>query len=163
MKVKAACAIRGFQRGNIQLLQMHKPGGNSLMPHFELPQVAVPSMNAVHAEELEVLAALEKALEDGETDAIAKAARAFLDHVEEHFSREERLMEQYGFPPYPIHRHEHELMRARVKDLCENCASDDGRQALLRFVREEFPAWLTQHVSTMDTVTAQFLAMQGVE
>ncbi len=133
------------------------------MPSLELPQVAVPSMNAVHMEELDVLSALEKALDSGNAEAIANAAQAFLDHVETHFSREEHLMEQYGFPPYPIHRHEHDLMRARVKDLCENCLNDTGREALLHFVRDEFPAWLTQHVSTMDMVTAQFLAMQGVE
>jgi len=135
----------------------------NVMPNIELPQVAVPSMNAVHAEEMEVLAALDEALTQGDAEAIKQAAQAFLAHVEEHFSREERLMEQYGFPPYPIHRHEHELMRARVKEVCGQCDTEDGRQALARFVREEFPAWLTQHVSTMDMVTAQFLAMQGVE
>ncbi len=131
--------------------------------HIEIPQVMVPSMNATHAEEVEIVQALEAALESGADAAIADAARAFADHVEVHFSREEELMRAHAFPPYPIHKGEHDRMRAIVGELCANCDNDAGRAALLTFVRKDFPAWLAQHVSTLDTVTAQFLSMHGVE
>ena len=128
-----------------------------------LPQVAVASMNATHAEELAILEELAAALATpGDAERLERAVEAFREHVEHHFSREERLMEEYGFPPYPIHRSEHDRMRALVARLCDGWRTAEGRAALQRFVEREFPDWLTQHVETMDTVTAQFLAMHGV-
>jgi len=130
---------------------------------IDIPQVMVPSMNATHAEEVEILRMLEAALDGTDDAAIAEAARAFADHVEVHFSREEELMRAHAFPPYPIHKGEHDRMRGIVRELCGNCDNDAGRAALLSFIRRDFPAWLGQHVSTLDTVTAQFLSMHGVE
>ena len=131
--------------------------------NIEIPQVAVPSMNATHAEEVEVLRALAEALEGGSEEAIGEAARALAEHVEEHFSREEDLMRQHHFPPFPIHKAEHDRMRAIVAELCAGWRDEAGREALKRFVEADFPNWLAQHVSTLDTVTAQFLSMHGVE
>ena len=132
---------------------------------IHLPQVAVASMNATHEEELALLRELAALLADPDAapEDLEKAIAAFRDHVETHFSREEKLMETYGFPPYPIHRAEHDRMRRLVTELCYGWRTEAGRAALQRFVTQEFPDWLTQHVETMDFVTAQFLAMHGVE
>ncbi len=133
--------------------------------NISLPQVAVASMNATHEEELALLHALADLLAepDAAPERLEEAVKAFRDHVEAHFSREEKLMETYGFPPYPIHRAEHDRMRHLVAELCDGWRTPEGRAALQRFVTQEFPDWLTQHVETMDFVTAQFLAMHGVE
>jgi hemerythrin len=130
-----------------------------------LPQVSVASMNATHEEELTLLRELANILAEAEPDEerLGAAVSAFRDHVEQHFSREEGLMEAYGFPPYPIHKSEHDRMRRIVSEYCANWNSAEGRAALQRFVTQEFPDWLSQHVQTMDMVTAQFLAMHGVE
>ncbi len=132
---------------------------------FSLPQVAVASMNATHEEELSLLRTLADLLADPDSDParLEEAVTAFRDHVEAHFSGEEKLMETYGFPPYPIHRAEHDRMRRLVTELCDGWQTETGRAALQRFVTREFPDWLIQHVETMDFVTAQFLAMHGVE
>ena len=130
---------------------------------LDLPQVAVASMNATHAEEVALLRDLLSALDADDAARAAELATAFAVHVEEHFAREERLMEQYGFPPYPIHKSEHDRMRPVVAELCAGADSAEGRAALARFIREEFLPWLSSHVATMDTATAHFLSMQGVE
>ena len=129
----------------------------------DIPRVAVESMNATHAEEVALLRDLLSALEADDVARVAELAATFAAHVEEHFAREERLMEQHGFPPYPIHKSEHDRMRPLVAEHCAGVGSADGRVALLRFIREEFLPWLTSHVATMDTATAHFLAMQGVK
>lgn len=133
------------------------------MPDIQLPQVAVESMNATHAEELNLIAGLLRSLEQDDVPGVMQAATAFAVHVEEHFAREERLMEQYGFPPYPIHKHEHEQMRPLVAQACANVDTPQGREELRRFIEQQFLPWLENHVATMDTATAHFLAMQGVE
>ena len=131
--------------------------------NIEIPQVMVPSMNATHAEELEVLEALAAALDGDDDEALERAANAMVEHVEVHFSREEENMRACNFPPYPIHKGEHDRMRAIVREKCAGWNNPQGREALKRFVEEEFPQWLFEHVSTLDTVTAQFLHMHGVE
>ena len=131
--------------------------------NIDLPQVAVPSMNATHAEELALLRDLLAALDADDAARVMELATALAVHVEEHFAREERLMEQYGFPPYPLHKSEHDRIRPVVAEHCAGADSAEGRAALARFIREEFLPWLTSHVSTMDTATAHFLSMQGVE
>ena len=131
--------------------------------NIDLPQVAVPSMNATHTEELALLRDLLSALDADDAARAAELATAFAVHVEEHFAREERLMEQYGFPPYPIHKGEHDRMRPLVAEMCAGADNAEGRARLAGFIREEFLPWLTSHVSTMDTATAHFLAMQGVD
>lgn len=133
------------------------------LARIQVPRVALASMNATHAEELDIIERLLAALKADDAAATQAAARDFLAHVEEHFSREERLMEQYGFPPYPIHKAEHERMRQQVARACAALDAPPGRAALLRFLREEFLPWLQGHVATMDTATAHFLAMQGAE
>ena len=129
----------------------------------ELPEVAVASMNATHAEEMEILQRLLAALASDTAEAAAAAAEEFLRHVEAHFGREERLMEQYGFPPYPMHKGEHDQMRALVANACGDVGTAEGRARLRAFLERDFLPWLVNHVTTMDTVTAQFLAMHGVE
>ena len=131
--------------------------------NIDIPQVMVASMNATHAEEVEIVRQLAAALEGDDDKALEEAANALAEHVEVHFTREEDNMRAHHFPPYPIHKSEHDRMRAIVRQLCDGWKSPEGRAALRRFVNEEFPEWLARHVSTLDTVTAQYLAMQGVE
>jgi hemerythrin len=54
-------------------------------------------------------------------------------------------------------------MRPVVAELCAGADSEEGRARLAQFIREEFLPWLSGHVATMDTATAHFLSMQGVE
>ncbi len=135
-------------------------GGKTLL---DLPEVAVASMNATHAEEMEIIERLLAALAADDAPAVQEAAEDFARHVEEHFSREERLMEQHGFPPYPIHKGEHDYMRAEVAAVCAVVDMAEGRAKLKAFLEQEFLPWLVNHVSTMDMATAHFLAMHGVE
>ena len=129
----------------------------------DYPQVAVESMNATHANEHRLLQELLAALNGDNEEALAAAVEAFSTHVHEHFAREEGLMQEYGFPPYPMHKGEHERLLAHLDEICANWQTPEGRAALKRFAEVEYPTWLSQHVSTMDMVTAQFLAMHGVE
>ncbi len=135
--------------------------GETTLP--DLPRVAVASMNATHAEELAIIERLLAALAEDDAAAAQAAAEDFARHVEEHFSREERLMERHGFPPYPIHKGEHDRVRAVVAQACAGLDTAEGRERLKAFIERDFLPWLVNHVSTLDTATAHFLAMQGVE
>lgn len=127
-----------------------------------IPLVALESMNQTHREEVEMVNHLADLLVKGvagelDEKAITAQTQCWIEHTREHFARENRLMEQYGFPAYAVHRDEHE----RVLNLLEELQQDWLRQLspypLAEFLCNDWPAWFDNHVKTMDQVTAAFL------
>ncbi len=128
-----------------------------------IPQVAVESMNRTHREEVDLvneLGALLRHAVEGEMDtaAIDRALDRWLRHTEAHFDRENRLMEEYGFPPFPIHAQEHATVLEELRRLQSQWLADRQLEPLRAFVLERWPQWFLMHVNSMDTITAQFLA-----
>ena len=113
-------------------------------------------MDADHQEFVELLSATARA-EDAEFPAcFAKIAT----HLREHLAREEELMRQHGFPPYPIHKHEHDRVRLELEGIEKRLAA--GNLALARgYVREALPDWFMAHKNTMDSATAGWIRAQG--
>ncbi|NTV94009.1 MAG: hemerythrin family protein [Thiobacillus sp.] len=110
------------------------------------------------AEQLEaMLAALPAYPADGAT--LAQACRAFLDHNREHFGREEVAMQATGFPPYPVHKNEHERALDWLAGLTAGIAAGSADPAMVvRVIGQEIPAWFIQHIQTMDWATANWIA-----
>jgi len=112
--------------------------------------VGIPSIDALHLELEERLAALTDA------DAGAPAALAALqDHLQRHFSHEEALMAQSGFPMAECHAREHlsvvEVVTEVQRLLAEGDAAPLGRLA---------PAmleWFAVHATSMDAALASYL------
>jgi len=132
-----------------------------------LPQVAVGFMNEDHREEARLLNAVTAALtalRDGRGGRaeVTRAWRALEQHTRAHFAREERAMAQTDFPPFEVHRAEHELVLSAME--AELSAFEEvGEVArLARYVEIAMPAWFLRHIETMDFVTARFLAARGV-
>ena len=74
----------------------------------QLPQVALDFMNTVHCEELLLTQTLLQALAAVQGKArIDALLDEWVEHSVAHFAREERLMEEYRFPPFMIHQGEH--------------------------------------------------------
>jgi hemerythrin len=131
-----------------------------------IPQVALHSMNDTHAEEVELINRIADLLQqDSSTldrSALEQALDEWLEHTRQHFEREHALMEQSGFPAYPIHRREHQRVLGLIEQLVEDFRRGGEIAPLADFVLEQWPAWFDQHVRTMDTATAQFARMRGL-
>lgn len=131
-----------------------------------IPQVALASMNATHAEEVELVGRIGELLQqkDAERDQTKLHAllNEWLEHTHQHFEREHALMEKIGFPAYAIHRNEHLRVLGQLSTLIQDVLAGGSLAELRRFVLEDWPAWFDQHVRTMDTATAQFARMRGV-
>ena len=130
-----------------------------------IPQVPLAFINADHQEEARLLNDLfdaVEALRAGRADREPVLARFDLlfDHTRAHFGREEAAMERTGFPPYPVHKGEHERVLAELAEE-GRCFADGGDvERLWRYVSEAVPAWFVAHIQTMDHVTARFVAMR---
>jgi len=138
----------------------------SLIDKERLPRVDLESMNEVHLSEVDIVNELSDLLDAHSEDAslvseIHAKFEELIEHTQEHFASEERLMLEGRFPPYSIHRAEHQRQLARVSAVYESWAG--GRDvALLRgFIQRELPDWVRNHILTMDTVTAQYLCASG--
>ena len=125
---------------------------------FNLPEVALPFMNAVHAEELALVEQLRSALHDATDYALCDTLfNEWIQHTHEHFDREERLMLEYDFFATPCHQGEHQQALQQLLAVQQYWLRERDAQGIIGYI-SEWHAWLQNHISTMDFVTAQFLS-----
>jgi hemerythrin len=130
--------------------------------------VEVDSMNQIHYEEADMLNELDALMQQREAgDASDEALEAKLDefmaHMTAHFRGEEVQMQAINFPPYPIHKSEHDLQIEQARQTINAWKASHDLQPLADYLRVELPQWLEQHIATMDKITAHFFAMNGKE
>lgn len=130
-----------------------------------LPRVAIESMNQVHEEELALVNGLANKLEAcvaGEITAQALDAplAALVAHMQAHFSGEEERMQAAAFPAFAVHRSDHNATLQEAQAVLDDWRARRDTELLAVYLHDTLGAWLVQHISTMDTVTALYL--QGV-
>ncbi len=128
-----------------------------------IPELPVTRMNSTHHDEVALVNRIARCLGEAGApcDELDSLLTEWVTHTEAHFGRENRWMQTYGFPAYPIHAGEHERVLGHLRDLCARWRDSGDTSELVRFVNEEWPRWFEQHLAGMDTVTAQFLAQAG--
>lgn len=128
----------------------------------EIPEVAMPFMQATHLEEITMLNEIFQLLEqegfEKNTPDLANKIEALHLHTHAHFSREEEQMLVYNFPPYPIHKQAHDEYLREFDALIDTWRNNGDVAPVASFLIKNTPAWMMQHISTMDFVTANFLA-----
>jgi hemerythrin len=131
-----------------------------------IPAVALSFMNDDHHLEACLLNDLADAIEHHRAGRAAPGAvverfERLLAHTREHFAREELAMEEADFPPYPMHKAEHDRVLAEM-EAEERAFQQRGDTARLwAYVSEAVPAWFVQHIQSMDLVTSRFVAARA--
>ncbi len=130
-----------------------------LIPKFSLPLVKYQGMNLVHQKEVEILNKLYEALiSDRKSDEITSLLEDFIQDVKEHFSYEEDLMKKTRFFAYECHSEEHKRVLKELEDIKENWERTKNVEFLRRYFEEVFKPWITEHILTMDTITAEWIS-----
>lgn len=125
-----------------------------------IPKVAFDEMNGVHAEEVEQLNRIEAMLDAGAGEAeLADVLEALFDHTRAHFANEERLMKEVNFPAYQMHKSEHDRALNAFQLVMMEWRNRKDNDVLRDYICSEVPQWLHQHIASMDTATANFIAM----
>ena len=124
-----------------------------LVEDFELNYLlGNPQMDATHRVFVEQLNALDSAPVDRFPDLF----KALVDHTEEHFDAELKLMTQSAFPATQEHVDEHRRVLGQMHQFAERIRS--GRLLMARaYVREQLPGWFKLHAVTMDSALAAHL------
>jgi hemerythrin len=131
----------------------------------ELSLVAMDFMNEVHKEEVVMINTLFKAILSYEEDpsveniqSIELSYQAWYSHTLVHFKNEEDKMIKLKFPPYLMHKGEHDKALLRMEEVHAFWQQTKEIQAFKVYLIEELPSWLKHHIATMDTITATFFS-----
>lgn len=126
------------------------------------PQVAVEFMNRDHAEFAGLRERLLDALSGDVHNATIDGLLAELvDHTARHFADEERMMVEASFPPYEVHKAEHDHVLAEMQARGSRWSQDTDVDALRRWIEKDVGDWFIGHVGSMDLVTAAFVERKG--
>jgi len=123
-----------------------------------IPLVSIDSMNETHMEEVEIINTMLGQLEEkADFGAISKTFEELLEHIQEHFAGEEKLMKESYYPSLNMHKADHGkvLNEARYAEMQWRNKKDVD--ALKEYIEEEIIPWLDQHIKAMDMPMADFL------
>lgn len=113
------------------------------------PKVGYELIDHDHEEFIELVNRLDTAT-NNEFPALFQQ---LFEHTEQHFDRENQLMQQFGFPAESEHKGEHQRVLGEFKQF--KTRVDKGMITFGRsFVRERLPQWFGLHVTTMDSALA---------
>jgi hemerythrin len=128
----------------------------------EIPIISHDSMHETHLEEVNLINELGYKIEqyvDGnvDNDVISDKLTEWIDHTRQHFDEENRLMEEFDFSAYPMHKLEHQKVLSHIEKLQKIWVDDAQIEPMADYIFLEWPTWFDNHVNTMDLVTAEFL------
>ena len=136
-----------------------------LIEKDELPLVTMNFMNETHNEDREIINEIfelilhyEKNPSQNNTENINVSYQKWFNHTVEHFNVEEEKMRELNFPPYTFHKGEHDKALELMHEVFSEWKESENIFILKRYFIEDLPLWLTQHIQSMDMVTAEFFA-----
>lgn len=128
-----------------------------------MPLVAMEFMNNTHKEDVEIINELFElilAYEESPTlenkKKIDEQYNTWFEHTVEHFRVEEVMMQEKNFPPYPMHKGEHENGLRIMDEVFRSWQEKGDVDMLKNYFSDHLVPWLMNHINTMDTVTARF-------
>ena len=125
---------------------------------LEYPQVALEFMNRDHAEFIALRDRLLGLLSGPAPDAgVDTLLDELLEHTRHHFAEEERLMQEARFPPYPVHKVEHDKVLTEMEARIRGWQQEHDSAALRQWLDRGVGDWFVNHVSTMEFVTARYI------
>lgn len=130
---------------------------NNVLEVSAIPQVAMDVMNDVHREELEIVNNINSAIVADDAAQITQLCQLWLGHTKAHFDKENSMMEKYAFPAYHCHYGEHTDALQGLEAIVNAWEESNDLEALAVYVRDTWPIWYVNHITTMDTVTSAFI------
>lgn len=90
-----------------------------------------------------------------------QALDELLEYTKFHFAREEKLMEDNGYPDFQSHRRQHKHMTEHVVKMVKEYQDDSEKtvEDLLNFLKD----WLINHINGSDKEYSGFLREKGVK
>ena len=115
-------------------------------------------MNEVHIEEVHIINRLFENLNThSDFEIISQTLQNLLEHMQEHFSSEEKIMRELHYPSLQMHKADHDkvLNQARYAEMQWRNTKDVDE--LREYLEDDVVAWLDQHIKAMDTPMSDYV------
>jgi len=134
----------------------------------QVEYMSVEQMQQTHEDEIKILNDIDKLAiryEINKTglDELEKKINEYIEHVKAHFANEERLMKEYDFPSFDMHKESHNMFFLDLEYSIKQWKRAGDIKKIIYFIRKT-PEWIVLHVNSVDAPTANFLAtkMKGI-
>jgi len=134
-----------------------------LIEKQDLPMVSVGFMNTIHDEDRKIINTIfEQILKYEESSSqtnkikINVLFQKWFNHTVKHFSSEEKKMKEKNFPSYDEHKKEHLRALAEMHTIFSDWQEKYDITILKTYFTDVLPAWIVEHIETMDVEAAQF-------
>jgi len=130
-----------------------------MIKQSDIPLVSLNSMNEVHFAEVLILNRLLEQLNTKENfERISESLEKLLEHMSEHFSTEETLMQEVNYPSLQMHKADHDKVLNQTRYAEMEWRNRKDLEALKEHLEDDVVAWLNQHIKAMDTPMADFIS-----
>lgn len=128
----------------------------------QLEDMRVEQMQKTHENEVKILNTIDTLatscyLGENKEEELVQKIDEYITHVHEHFANEERLMRDYDFPKYDMHKTAHDMFLEELDHAIKYWKRYDDISKITNFVRKA-PEWIVLHVNTVDAPTSTYLA-----
>lgn len=126
-------------------------------------ETGVAQVDAQHKALFDAMNQLSNACEQGKgRDEIDKTLKFLSDYIITHFSDEERLQRQYGYPDRVQHKAYHDQFKMSVKKMIEEYTAGGASIVLVGEINRKVGMWLLNHIKREDVKLGTFLKGKGV-
>ena len=132
----------------------------------QVEYMSVEQMQKTHEDEIKIINEIEKLAYEYERGTIeknelGKKLDEYIEHVKGHFASEERLMQEYNFPSYEMHKLAHDMFLMDLQYATKQWKEFGDIKKIINFVFKT-PEWIVMHVNSVDAPTADYLARKMV-
>jgi hemerythrin len=94
-------------------------------------------------------------------EELTKSLAFLINYTVKHFSEEEALQQQYGYPGFREHRQIHENFKKAVGEFVRELNARGPSEEMLEQIKIQVGGWLVTHVKSEDIRMAAFLKSAG--
>lgn len=118
--------------------------------------IGIPDIDQQHRAIFEQMARLEENLEkDCASEVSAEVVDFLAEYVVEHFSTEEKLMKEIGYPEYSYHKSEHATFLDKFYQIRSLLNQND--KLAKYYLHSVMANWLTHHIANEDQKLSPYL------
>lgn len=126
--------------------------------------MSVDAMQETHESEIKILNEIDKLAilvdrGNATVEELESKIDEYIAHVNMHFSNEEKLMQEYNFPNYEMHKMAHDMFLMDLQYATKQWKEYGDLKKIINFVRKT-PEWIVMHVNSVDAPTADYLAVK---
>ncbi|MEA3371682.1 MAG: hemerythrin family protein [Campylobacterota bacterium] len=127
----------------------------------QVEYMSLESMQKTHEDEIKILNDIDKLAvmverEKATKEELEAKIDEYIVHVDAHFKGEEKLMQEYNFPSYDMHKMAHDMFLIDLQYATKQWKEYGDINKIINFVRKT-PEWIVMHVNSVDAPTADFL------